>query len=304
MQRVEQRSKVYEDATFLVQGGGVEWPALKNLQPGLRKLERAAGWQLAKEDIAAGRRKTRGRHWQPPRSDTVTPSSSGTKGRHWLESEVRQCGLTAREAHAVTAAILAAIKEGLQRDAEVETPLGKFFLMRRTAPYQRKRWGSNQNLHQHGTRVAFRSDPGLIVEGESKQMTTPAKQDNWEQCPACGSTFFQEVEVRQYVVSPAVLPGGGLHPSDHRRQVKICLCGHLLPVNFVGRMDEEGRSLQESLQRARQYRANLEPDQILADLARDFVTRSELQTLAEHLDQLQTLLQPPHKDDPAPNAAD
>lgn len=78
-----------------------------------------------------------------------------------MESQVRLCGLTAREADDVVTAILNAVKEGLQRDGTVETPVGEFSLVRRTRPYQRKRWGVNQNLHQHGTRVAFCPAPIL-----------------------------------------------------------------------------------------------------------------------------------------------
>jgi hypothetical protein len=49
------------------------------------------------------------------------------------------------------------------------------------------------------------------------------------------------------------------------------------------------KSLQESLELARRYRESRNPDKILAELARTFITRTEFQTLTGRLDGLQTI---------------
>jgi hypothetical protein len=61
-------------------------------------------------------------------------------------------------------------------------------------------------------------------------MTPPNERDPWTQCPKCGSTFFQEVEFRQYRVHASAVPEGGLQPSDELRHMKMCMCGEPMPV--------------------------------------------------------------------------
>ena len=104
---------------------------------------------------------------------------SGTKGRAWLESsQVQQSGLTAREAQAVVAAVLDAIKKkACARMARSQRSLGESHTTSRTQSYQRKRpepkTGTGlkaiyeQTLHQQRTCVRFKPDPGWIGKGET-----------------------------------------------------------------------------------------------------------------------------------------
>ncbi|MGA3077585.1 MAG: hypothetical protein ABSG56_28375 [Bryobacteraceae bacterium] len=109
-------------------------------------------------------------------------------------------------------------------------------------------------------------------------------------CPKCGSTNFSEDEFRQYTVHASALPGGGLSPSNESRHVKICMCGHPMPVGALARFDEVGKGFQESLDLAWQHLEKRNPDKILAELARDFVTRREFNELTGRLDGLQAIL--------------
>lgn len=154
--------------------GGVARQQLQALQAQLHSLEHAFGQALARQETAACLRDPRGRPWKPPKPKTAL-SPSRTKSRDWLESQVRQCGLTAREAHAVVAAVLDTIKEGLRRDGTVATPLGEFYTTSRTEPYQRKRpepkKGTGpkaifeQTLQLHPTRVRFKPEPSWANQG-------------------------------------------------------------------------------------------------------------------------------------------
>jgi hypothetical protein len=156
-----QQTKVLEEATHVLRNASIERGELKALEPRLRMLECALGRRQARDDTAAGRRDARGRHWQAP-SMAAARAASRAKTRAWLECELRQRMLTAREAEAVVTAILEAIKEALLRYEVVETPLGEFRLVGRTPPYERKRWGKTQTLHLHRIHVKYRPDPSLV----------------------------------------------------------------------------------------------------------------------------------------------
>ena len=95
----------------------------------------------------------------------------------------------------------------------------------------------------------------------------------------------------------SLLPGGGLAPSDEFRHVRICLCGHPMPVRTVARFDEVGRSLQQSLQAAQHYRERMGPDQIVAELTRGFITHAEFQALSDQVSALESILQQFRKKD-------
>ena len=179
LERAQAQSNALEQAKTVLQTGGIGRPELKALQPRLRKLKNGIGRQLARQDVAAGRRKPRGRHWQPSEAPLVAQPESGTKGRAWLGSQIQHCGLTAREAQAALEATLEAIKKGLQQDGFVQTPLGEFYTASRTMSYQRKRPAPQkgtgpkeiyeQTLHEQRTCVRFKPDPGWIGKGEIKQ---------------------------------------------------------------------------------------------------------------------------------------
>ena len=56
------------------------------------------------------------------------------------------------------------------------------------------------------------------------------------------------------------------------------------------RLDEVGQSFDQSLRAAQAYRDRMGPDQIKANLERDYVTREEFQATAERLQHLQAAL--------------
>jgi len=63
-----------------------------------------------------------------------------------------------------------------------------------------------------------------------------------------------------------------------------------MPVGALARFDEVGKGFQESLDLAWQHLEKRNPDKILAELARDFVTRREFNELTGRLDGLQAIL--------------
>src|ERR1700722_8065850 len=88
---------------------------------------------------------------------------------------------------------------------------------------------------------------------------------NWADCPQCGSAFFHQEDYRQYTGSASELPSGGLTPGNDYRQVKVCLCGEPMPLGVLARIDEVGKSLQESLAMARKYREGRDKGKILVE---------------------------------------
>jgi hypothetical protein len=122
-------------------------------------------------------------------------------------------------------------------------------------------------------------------------MTPQKKQDSLAQCPQCGSTSFYAAEFRQYIVYPPAVPGGGLHPSDAFREVKICACGYPMPIGPVGHYNQAAQSFKKSLAAAQQYLESKSADKILSELARSFITRREYQLLIERLTNLEMLQQ-------------
>jgi hypothetical protein len=149
---------------------GVDRAPLAVFYERVHKVEDEVGRRLAKQGVAAGQRQACGRFWrssrgQPARHNQSSTTSEAAKGRDWLTAQLQILGLTFRKARAIVTAVLEAISEGLQRDGWVETPLGEFYLVRRTAPYQRKRWGRNQNLHRWSNRVVFKPDACFVRKG-------------------------------------------------------------------------------------------------------------------------------------------
>jgi hypothetical protein len=67
------------------------------------------------------------------------------------------------------------------------------------------------------------------------------------------------------------------------------MCSHVMPIATLTR-EPAGPSLQESYIKAAEYRERVDGRQVVDDLARDFVTRSEFQELTGHLDKLQMLM--------------
>ena len=119
-----------------------------------------------------------------------------------------------------------------------------------------------------------------------------------QQCPACGSTFFQDGQFRQYL---AFTSGGGIRPSEAVWQIKICVCGHPMPPVQPRQPDASYRSLLESLQQAWDLRAGMQGDQILSELDKRFVTASQFQVLEQWLARLAKMKDTPQDVDPEPD---
>ena len=115
------------------------------------------------------------------------------------------------------------------------------------------------------------------------------------ECPRCESTYFQEVEFRQYRVHASAVPGGGYQPDTAVCRARICLCGHVTPVALPMALQKHqgvaADSFAASCQAAEKYRRSLDPNPILNDLARDFVTWSQFEALQQRLESLQNILQ-------------
>jgi nucleoid DNA-binding protein len=139
---------------------------LPALQRRVKELEGAVGRRLAKRQLAAGERKARGRHWEVPRRHSA--NQPGNNGRDWLVLELQRRGITFRKARAAVTAVVDAMREGLRRDAWVETPIGKFELRSRAQPLQRKRFGREQCLYERPT-VVFTPVRRLLDDNSKHQ---------------------------------------------------------------------------------------------------------------------------------------
>ena len=115
--------------------------------------------------------------------------------------------------------------------------------------------------------------------------------DNRQRCPHCGSTHFLETDFRQYQVFPSSGTGGGFHPYKRAFQVLLCLCGHPLAANRQDRRDTEAKSFADSLQAALDYRERNRPDHILAQMTAEYVSHDQLQTVAEQVSNLASVMQ-------------
>ena len=167
LRQAQEQPKADDLAAAFRSHAAVERAQLPALRQRVRKLEQAIGRQLAKQRVATGERKARGRHWQLPRP-MPTSSQRGTRGREWLVHQLQKQGLTFRKARAAVTAVLKVVREGLRNDGLLQTPMGEFYLRSLTPPYERKRWGRNQTLYLQRTRVVFRPNPGLLG-GERKR---------------------------------------------------------------------------------------------------------------------------------------
>lgn len=164
LQEIENQKEIEKSVLSILEVHAARRKQVETLLPQLQELERGAGQLLARQDVVDNQRLPNGRHWRPPAAPkAVARSGAGTtRGRAWLEREVRLRGLTARAAHDAVGALFETIREAVLRDERVETPLGAFYL--HDGPrdqLQRKRWGREQTLYQQRTKVKFRPDAGL-----------------------------------------------------------------------------------------------------------------------------------------------
>ena len=133
----------------------VERAQLTELRKRLRRVSRSVGRMLAKQDVAAGTRKARGRYWEAPRR--VSANKGAHKGRDTLVLELQKRGVTFRKARAAVKAWVNAMRELLQRDRRLQTPIGEFTVRSRSRPrnrpWQRKRFGRDQLVYARPTVV-------------------------------------------------------------------------------------------------------------------------------------------------------
>jgi len=107
-----------------------------------------------------------------------------------------------------------------------------------------------------------------------------------DKCPRCGSTQFQLAKIGQY----NVISNGGYQSLTKLHDVMVCLCGHTVLIERPQRR-EDRQSLQNSLEAAQKYRERAGPEQIKAELERDFVTHAEFEALSERVSTLEAFLQ-------------
>lgn len=74
--------------------------------------------------------------------------------------ELQAQGLTFRKARAVVKATFDVIRKGLQKDKEVQTPIGLFKVRRRGKVRPRIRFGRKQHIYKRRS-VVFKPNPGL-----------------------------------------------------------------------------------------------------------------------------------------------
>ncbi len=87
LERMNDRSKAQLMAAFKEQAA-VKRAQLPALQKRVQKLARAVGRILAKEQLDAGKRMARGRHWQPPRRQSANQSNN--KGQDSLALQLQK----------------------------------------------------------------------------------------------------------------------------------------------------------------------------------------------------------------------
>jgi nucleoid DNA-binding protein len=121
--------------------------SIKDFNTALARVEKALGRLQAGHTST---KKTVGRTWQMPRRQAPK-----LIGRDRLALELQKRTLTFRKARQVVNAIWESIQEALQRGEAVETPLGRFHVVKRPAPRTRFRLGKMQRLYRRRKKVVF-----------------------------------------------------------------------------------------------------------------------------------------------------
>jgi hypothetical protein len=106
-------------------------------------------------------------------------------------------------------------------------------------------------------------------------------------CQRCGSSHFQLASFAQYTL----LSKSGYSRSDYIRQTLVCLCGEPIPISKPNPRNSEDQSFQKSRAAAHAYHERTGPERIAGELARDFITHADFQTLSEQVSALEAVLQ-------------
>jgi hypothetical protein len=167
LRQVQGRSLAHVMAIFKQQVA-VERAQLPNLRQRVAKLNRAVGRIIARPQVEAGKRNSRGQNWQAPRRRSANQGEC--KGRDTLVLELQKQGLTFRKARAAVRAFVEAMREGLRQDKWLETPIGNFIVRSRShppdKPLERKRLGRKQSLYKQRA-IVFEPNR-ILFEGNAK----------------------------------------------------------------------------------------------------------------------------------------
>jgi nucleoid DNA-binding protein len=129
---------------------GARRQQVQALNPALARVERTLGRLQARTNPQ--RKSTRGRTWRLPQRQAPDP------GRDYLALELQKRGFTFRKAREVVNAIWESIQKALQHGETVETPLGRFRVVKQPAPRTRIRLGKIQRLYRQRKKVVFKGE--------------------------------------------------------------------------------------------------------------------------------------------------
>jgi len=112
-------------------------------------------------------------------------------------------------------------------------------------------------------------------------------------CPQCGSTQFYAASFQRHCGwRSSSTPGGELSSQGNAIVVLVCLCGY--PVETIGTLclpPGERETFQRSLEGARRYREEVEPENVEDSLRAAFAERGELQATAKQVVQLRKIVE-------------
>jgi nucleoid DNA-binding protein len=208
-------------------------------------------------------------------------------------------GLEFREARKTLDAILDAMIESLRRGEEVDVqPFGTFVVEEQPKERRRTRWKKVQTLFRQRRKVVFR--PGEVLHfklahdrnwPEEKKVSNQQQQQEL-QCQKCGSTYLTECEFRKWHQIPSAMPGGDLLPLDGTAMpALVCACGEPVPLGPLRRqVPGDKASFRKSLEAARSYREEAEPQRIILWLAASFARREVQKDLEDRTAKMEAIV--------------
>jgi hypothetical protein len=111
------------------------------------------------------------------------------------------------------------------------------------------------------------------------------KQEDPLKCPNCDGVYFQEATFRQYHQGTYSASLGGephLVPQDGPR-VRVCLCGHLIPIATTAVQQQDRENFDASLQKALVYRTKLDPDLLQTAMLQIYASKQDALELKHKL---------------------
>jgi hypothetical protein len=114
-------------------------------------------------------------------------------------------------------------------------------------------------------------------------------------CPKCGGVHFQEAEFRQYHEGTySAIPGGEpyLVPQDGPR-VRVCLCGHPVPIATRAVEERRRENFAASLQMALAYRNRLDANALEAAILQFYADKQDALELNQKLAHLLQIVNGP-----------